>query len=145
MQLLDTNVVSELRKIGSRRVDTGVATWAKSAGAGGFFISVVTLMELETGVRLVERRDAKQGAMLRSWLDDKVVPGFAGRILPVDEVVALRCAVLHVPDPRPERDALIAATALVHGMTLVTRNVADFEPMGVPLFNPWATEPARRR
>jgi predicted nucleic acid-binding protein len=145
MQLLDTNVVSELRKIGSRRVDTGVATWAKSAGAGGFFISVVTLMELETGVRLVERRDAKQGAMLRSWLDDKVVPGFAGRILPVDEVVALRCAVLHVPDPRPERDALIAATALAHGMTLVTRNVADFEPMGVPLFNPWATEPARRR
>ena len=145
MQLLDTNVVSELRTIGSRRVDTGVATWAKSAGAGGFFISVVTLMELETGVRLVERRDAKQGAMLRSWLDDKVVPGFAGRILPVDEVVALRCAVLHVPDPRPERDALIAATALAHGMTLVTRNVADFEPMGVPLFNPWATEPARRR
>jgi predicted nucleic acid-binding protein len=145
MQLLDTNVVSELRKIGSRRVDTGVATWAKSAAAGGFFISVITLMELETGVRLIERRDAKHGAMLRSWLDDKVVPGFAGRILPVDEVVALRCAALHVPDPRPERDALIAATALVHGMTLVTRNVADFEPLGVPLFNPWATEPARRR
>ncbi len=145
MQLLDTNVVSELRKIGSRRIDTGVASWAKSAGAGGFFISVVTLMELETGVRLVERRDAKQGAMLRSWLDDKVLPGFAGRILPVDEAVALRCAALHVPDPRPERDALIAATALVHAMTLVTRNVADFEPMGVPLFNPWAAEQARRR
>ena len=145
MQLLDTNVVSELRKIGSRRIDTGVASWAKSAGAGGFFISAVTLMELETGVRLVERRDAKQGAMLRSWLDDKVLPGFAGRILPVDEAVALRCAALHVPDPRPERGALIAATALVHGMTLVTRNVADFEPMSVPLFNPWATEPARRR
>ena len=145
MQLLDTNVVSELRKIGSRRIDTGVASWAKSTGAGGFFISVVTLMELETGVRLVERRDAKQGAMLRSWLGDKVMPGFAGRILPVDEAVALRCAALHVPDPRPERDALIAATALVHGMTLVTRNVADFEPMGVPLFNPWAAEPARRR
>ncbi len=145
MQLLDTNVVSELRKIGSRRIDAGVASWAKSAGAGGFFISVVTLMELETGVRLVERRDAKQGAMLRSWLDDKVVPGFMGRILPVDEAVALRCAALHVPDPRPERDALIAATALVHGMTLVTRNVADFEPMGVPLFNPWVVEPAKRR
>jgi predicted nucleic acid-binding protein len=145
MQLLDTNVVSELRKIGSRRIDTAVASWAKSAGAGGFFISVVTLMELETGVRLVERRDAKQGATLRSWLDDKVLPGFAGRILPVDEAVALRCAALHVPDPRPERDALIAATALVHAMTLVTRNVADFEPMGAPLFNPWAAEQARRR
>ena len=145
MQLLDTNVVSELRKIGTRRIDAKVAKWAASAGAGGFFISVITLMELETGVRLVERRDTKQGAMLRSWLDDKVLPGFAGRILPVDEAVALRCAALHVPDPRPERDALIAATALVHGMTLVTRNVADFEPMGVPLFNPWATEPTRRR
>lgn len=145
MQLLDTNVVSELRKIGTRRIDAKVAKWAASAGVGGFFISVVTLMELETGVRLVERRDTKQGAMLRSWLDDKVLPGFAGRILPVDEAVALRCAALHVPDPRPERDALIAATALVHGMTLVTRNVTDFEPMGVPLFNPWATEPARRR
>ena len=142
MQLLDTNVVSELRKIGSRRVDTGVATWAKSAGAGGFFISVVTLMELETGVRLVERRDRKQGAMLRTWLDDKVLPGFAGRLLPVDEAVALRCAALHVPDPRLERDALIAATALVHGMTLVTRNVADFEAMEVPLFNPWVEESA---
>ena len=145
MQLLDTNVLSELRKVGSRRIDAGVASWATSAGAGGFYISVVTLMELETGVRLVERRDTKQGAMLRSWLDNKVLPGFAGRILPVDEAVALRCAALHVPDPRPERDALIAATALVHGMTLVTRNVADFEPRGVPLFNPWAAEPARRR
>ena len=145
MQLLDTNVVSELRKIGSRRIDAGVANWAKSADAGGFFISVVTLMELESGVRLVERRDAKQGAMLRGWLDGKVLPGFSGRIVPVDEAVALRCAALHVPEPRLERDALIAATALVHGMTLVTPNVVHFEPMGVPMFNPWAAEPARRR
>ena len=145
MQLLDTNVVSELRKAGTRRIDAKVGRWAAAADAGGFFISVITLMELETGVRLTERRDGKQGAVLRAWLDDKVQPGFAGRMLPVDEAVALRCAALHVPDPRPERDALIAATALVHGMTLVTRNLADFEPMGVPLFNPWAAEPARRR
>jgi len=142
MQLLDTNVVSELRKTGSRRADPHVSRWATSAPAGGFFISVITLMELETGVRLLERRDNKQGAVLRSWLNDKVLPGFAGRMLPVDAAVALRCAALHVPDPRPERDALIAATALVHGMTLVTRNVADFEPMGVPLFDPWAAESA---
>lgn len=141
MQLLDTSVVSELRKAGTGRIDTKVARWATSANAGGFFISVITLMELETGVRLLERRDTRQGAVLRRWLDDKVQPGFAGRILLVDEAVALRCAALHVPDPRPERDALIAATALVHGMTLVTRNMADFEPMGVLLFNPW-TAPA---
>ena len=145
MQLLDTNVVSELRKAGTRRIDAKVGRWAAAADAGGFFISVITLMELETGVRLTERRDGKQGAVLRAWLDDKLQPGFAGRMLPVDEAVALRCAALHLPDPRPERDALIAATALVHGMTLVTRNLADFEPMGVPLFNPWAAEPARRR
>jgi predicted nucleic acid-binding protein len=145
MQLLDTNVVSELRKVGTRSIDAKVARWAASVGAGGFFISVITLMELETGVRLVERRDTRQGAVLRRWLDDKVLSGFAGRVLPVDEAVALRCAALHVPEPRPERDALIAATALVHGMTLVTRNVADFAPMGVPLFNPWTAQAAKRR
>jgi hypothetical protein len=145
MQLLDTNVVSELRKAGTRRIDTRVARWAAAADAGAFYLSVITLLELETGVRLVERRDSRQGAVLRSWLDEKVRPAFAGRLLPVDEAVALRCAALHVPDPRPERDALIAATALVHGMTLVSRNVADFQSMGVPLFDPWAATPARGR
>ena len=137
MQLLDTNVVSELRKIKSGRANRQVSRWAASAPVGAFFISVFTLMELETGVRLVERRDTAQGALLRAWLDTQVIPGFAGRLLPVDDVVALRCAALHVPDPRPERDALIAATALVHGMTVVTRKVADFAPMGVALLNPW--------
>lgn len=145
MQLLDTNVVSELRKAGTRRIDARVARWAAAADAAAFYLSVITLLELETGVRLVERRDGRQGAVLRSWLDEKVRPAFAGRLLPVDEAVALRCAALHVPDPRPERDALIAATALVHGMTLVTRNVSDFQPMGVPLFDPWATAPAKGR
>ena len=137
MHLLDTNVVSELRKLKSGRADHQVGRWASSAPAGGFFISVMTLMELETGVLLVQRRDPAQGALLRAWMNEQVIPGFAGRVLPVDEAVALRCAALHVPDPRPERDALIAATALVHGMTVVTRNVADFAPMGVALFNPW--------
>ncbi len=137
MQLLDTNVVSELRKIKLGRTNRQVSRWAASAPVGAIFISVITLMELETGVRLVERRDTAQGALLRAWLNTQVIPGFAGRVLPVDAAVALRCAALHVPDPRPERDALIAATALVHGMTVVTRNVADFTSMGVALLNPW--------
>ena len=139
MHLLDTNVVSELRKLRSGRADRQVGRWASSAPAGGFFISVITLMELETGVLLALRRDPAQGALLRAWMDQQVIPGFAGRVLPVDDAVALRCAALHVPDPRPERDALIAATALVHGMTVVTRNVADFAPVGVALLNPWMT------
>lgn len=142
MQLLDTNVVSELRKLKSGRADPQVSRWASSAPVGGFFISAITLMELETGVLLVARRDPAQGALLRAWMDEQVIPGFAGRVLPVDDAVALRCAALHVPDARPERDALIAATALVHGMTVVTRNVADFLPMGVVLFNPWTTAAA---
>ena len=83
------------------------------------------------------RRIKAAGAALRAWIDDKVLPVFQGRILVVDAAVAQRCARLHVPDPRAERDALIAATALVHGLTLVTRNVADFELMDVDLFNPW--------
>ena len=137
MHLLDTHVVSELRKLKSGRADRQVSRWAASSPVGGFFISAITLMELESGVLLVTRRDPAQGKMLRAWMTEQVIPGFAGRVLPVDDAVALRCATLHVPDPRPERDALIAATALVHGMTVVTRNVADFLPMGVLLFNPW--------
>jgi toxin FitB len=139
VHLLDTNVVSELRKCKSGRADRSVKRWASSVPTGGFYISVITLMELEAGVLLVARRDQAQGQLLRAWLSEQVIPGFAGRLLPVDDTVALRCAALHVPDSRHERDALIAATALVHGMTVVTRNVADFAPMGVQLFNPWTS------
>jgi predicted nucleic acid-binding protein len=99
--------------------------------------TVITIMELELGTLTVERKDATQGAMVRSWLEQHVLPEFSGRTLPVDTAVALRCARLHVHDKRGERDALIAATALVHGMTVVTRNVADFKPTGVTLINPW--------
>lgn len=137
MYVLDTNVVSELRKVRLGRAAAGVAAFSESVDAADLYVSTVTVMELELGVLLVERRDAVQGAMLRSWLDQHVLPEFAERTLAVDTAVALRCAGLHVPETRGERDALIAATALVHGMTVVTRNVADFRPTGVPVLDPW--------
>lgn len=138
MFVLDTNVVSELRKAKAGKADPHLVAWAQRLLPGQLFISAITVLELETGVLLVERRDAQQGAMLRTWLDGHVLPSFAGRILSVDSAVAQRCAGLHVPDPRAERDALIAATALVHGMTVATRNTADFSATGVALVNPWS-------
>ena len=137
MFVLDTSVVSELRKAGDGQADTNVVAWVSSVDAAELYLSAMTLMELELGILRIERRDARQGARLRSWMSDLVLPEFLDRTLPVDAAVALRCASLHVPDLRVERDALIAATSLVHGMTVVTRNVSDFETTGVPLLNPW--------
>ncbi len=137
MYLLDTNVVSELRKARAGKADPNVVQWADSVDAAELFVSVITVQELEIGVLLAERKDPSKGATLRSWLDSHVLPAFVERVLPVDTAVALRSAPLHVPDVRPVRDALIAATALVHGMPVVTRNVADFEPSGVEIINPW--------
>jgi predicted nucleic acid-binding protein len=137
MFVLDTNVVSELRKVRLGKADVNVTAWSDTVDASDLFVSAITIMELELGVLSVERKDATQGAVLRFWLEQQVLPEFAGRTLPVDTAVAQRCARLHVPNRRGERDALIAATALVHGMTVVTRNVADFKPTGVSLFNPW--------
>jgi predicted nucleic acid-binding protein len=135
MYLLDTNVVSELRK--AARADAAVRAWAESVSAGSFWLSSITVLELEVGVLRIERRDAVQGAQLRRWLEGWVLTRFSERMLDVDVTIAREGARLHVPDHRPERDALIAATALTHGLTVVTRNVGDFEPMGVALLNPW--------
>jgi predicted nucleic acid-binding protein len=137
MFVLDTNVVSELRKILAGRVDRNVARWADSVDAADLYLSVITIQELEIGILSMERRNGIQGTILRAWMTGQVLPAFADRILPVDTAVALRSARLHVPATRPVRDALIAATALVHGMTVVTRNMSDFAPMGVPIINPW--------
>jgi hypothetical protein len=137
MFVLDTNVVSELRKARQGKADANVVAWSQSVDAAELFVSAITIMELELGVLAIERKDAAQGALLRAWLEQHVLPEFDDRTLPVDTAVAQRCARLHVPDKRGERDALIAATALVHGMTLVTRNIADFRPTGVNLLNPW--------
>ena len=137
MFVLDTNVVSELRKAKSGKANKNVAAWAESVSVGSLFISAITILELEAGVLMQERRDKAQGAVLRVWLDQHVLPTFSGRVLPVDIAVAQRCARLHVPNPSSERDALIAATAFVHSMTIVTRNVTDFEATGVSVLNPW--------
>jgi predicted nucleic acid-binding protein len=137
MYLLDTNVVSELRKVKAGKADRNVASWAVGVPPARLFLSVITILELEQGTLQIGRRDPAQGALLRSWLDGHVLPAFAGRMLPVDVAVAQRCARLHVPDPQSDRDALIAATAMVHGMTVVTRNVGDFAAMGIGLLNPW--------
>ena len=135
MYLLDTNVVSELRK--AKKADRGVRTWAQALPAASLYLCVISILELEIGILVVERRDRKQGGILRAWMESHVLPSFSERILAIDAAVALRCAALHVPNPRSDRDALIAATALVHGMTVVTRNVSDFQVMGVAVVNPW--------
>jgi predicted nucleic acid-binding protein len=137
MYLLDTNVVSEIRKARAGKADPNVAAWAASLAPTGLFLSVITIEELEIGVRLAERRDRHGGAVLRDWLDGHVLPAFAGRILPIDTLVARISAAFHVPDPRPVRDAYIAATALVHGLTVATRNTADFTQTAVAVYDPW--------
>ena len=135
MFVLDTNVVSELRK--PSRANARVAQWASHISLDQLYLSALTVMEIELGVLRMERKDNRQGAELRTWLEGQVLADFSGRILPLEVAVVRRCAELHVPDPMPERDAMIAATAMVHGMTLVTRNVIDFQRAKVKLFNPW--------
>ncbi len=137
MYLLDTNVVSELRKAKPGKANKQVVAWAEKLSVSTLFLSSISILELEIGVRLRERKDPSQGAILRAWLNEHVLPSFSSRILPLDTAVALRCAKLHVPNPQADRDAIIAATALVHGMTVVTRNVNDFNSSKVNLLNPW--------
>lgn len=137
MYLLDTNVISELRKQTSGKADKKVVDWAKSVPADSLYLSVITIMELQMGVLSIQRKDSRQGNLLRQWLDSQVIPAFSNRTLAIDVPITQCCASLHIPDPRSERDALIAATAIVNGMTVVTRNLADFEPTGVKTFDPW--------
>ena len=139
MFLLDTNVISELRK-GKPKQSAAVRAWARAQPVDQLYISAVTQLELEIGVRLMEPRDPAQGAVLRIWTD-AVIDSFRGRILSFSTDTVQLCASLHVPDPRSFRDSMIAATALEHGFTVVTRNLRDFDNTGVTLQNPW--EPTR--
>jgi predicted nucleic acid-binding protein len=136
--LLDTNVISELRKSGDR-ADPKVRAWARAQRTSELWLSVITIMEVEIGVARVEKRDGRQGTTLRRWLERDLLPAFEGRLLPIDLAVARRAAALHVPDPRPERDVLIAATASERGLIVVTRNVSDFASLDVDLFDPWSS------
>lgn len=135
MFILDTNVISELRH-GKPNQSPEVRRWAAQQSAAGLFMSAITILELEKGILLLERRTPSQGGALRIWLTG-VRAAFSGRILPFTDHAATICAALHVPDPRSERDAMIAATAIEHGFTVITRNTQDFANTGVPLLNPW--------
>lgn len=135
MYLLDTNVISELRR-GKAQPSANVLAWAASTQASTMYISAITVLELEMGVLQLERRTPPQGGLLRIWADG-VRAAFEGRILAFTEEAALLCARMHVPNPKADRDAMIAATARVHGFTVVTRNSSDFSETGVPLLDPW--------
>ncbi|MDQ0373003.1 type II toxin-antitoxin system VapC family toxin [Cellulomonas humilata] len=137
--LLDTNVLSELRKPDA---DRRVVAWVDSRPSAELYVSAMTLYEIELGILARERRDPTQGAPLRAWFIGKVLPQFAERTLPVDGAVAVRAAGLSDPDRRPHTDGLIAATALVHSMAIVTRNVRDFAGIpGLAVANPWQQAP----
>ena len=135
--LLDTNVISELRKVGDGKADANVTKWIGAQDSRDLFISAITILEIERGILGIQRRDAVQGSRLRRWMDSRVRPEFAERVLPIDDAIATRCAHLHIPDRRNEADALIAATALVHDLAIVTRNVQDFDDTGVVVIDPW--------
>ena len=137
MYLLDTNVVSEIRKIQQGKADTHLSAWVRQIPANQMYISAITLLELETGIMRIERKDAAQGTTLRTWLEQQVKLTFRGRILPFDEYTTPICATMHTPDLKPMTDSLIAATAKQHGLTVVTRNVKDFIETGVKVFNPF--------
>jgi predicted nucleic acid-binding protein len=137
MYVLDTNVISELRQ-GKPKQSAAVRSWAANVPVSQLFLTAISILELEKGVLALERKTPPQGSALRVWLKS-VRTTFAGRILPFTESTATLCAAMHVPNPRSDRDAMIAATALEHGMTVVTRNVDDFAGTGVPLINPFRT------
>jgi predicted nucleic acid-binding protein len=138
MYLLDTDIVFELRNARAGGADAGLAAWASGVARSSLFISALTLLELETGAAHAGRKDKAAGQALRTWVNDQVAAAFEGRILPVDAAVVRGRSRVPLAD---SRDALLAATALEHGLTLVTRDVAAFKVARLKLFNPWGYKP----
>ncbi|WP_238945404.1 type II toxin-antitoxin system VapC family toxin [Allofranklinella schreckenbergeri] len=138
MYLLDTNVISELRKAEKGRADAQVMQWFAHIQSQQAYVSVISLAEIQIGILLLARRDSQAATTLQDWLEARLLPEFANRILPLDSRAALLSAQFHIPDKSPLNDAYIAATAKAHGLTLVTRNVRDFEGLGIEVFNPFA-------
>lgn len=137
MYLLDTNVLSETRKIPSGKANPAVHAWFAQTDYKKMFINAAILMEIERGVLQMERKDAAQGRILRQWYENGVLHIFEDRILPIDKQTASLCAALHIPNKSPENDAWIAASALQHQLTIATRNLRDFASLGVKTFNPF--------
>jgi predicted nucleic acid-binding protein len=138
MFLLDTDVVSASRR--PEKAGKGLASWVAETNPRSMYLSAVSILELKIGALRLYNRDRARAIDLEDWIRQRVLARFQGRIFAFDETTASLCAPLHVPKTRPERDAMIAATALQHGMTVVTRNVRDFAPMGVPVFDPWTLQ-----
>lgn len=141
MYLLDTNIVSALRL--PHKQPPELRAWAASIPFEQCFISVITMLEIEIGILRLERREPASAKLLRQWVEGEVKPTFGDHVLPVDTAVAMACAPFHVPNPSSERDALIAATAIVHGLQVVTRNVRHFQHLPVRVIDPWQSEPSR--
>ena len=132
--LLDTNVISELRK--KDRANSGVTSWFSDLDGDTIYLSVLTLGEIRRGIENISRRDADAGANLNQWVS-RIVMGFEGRIIPVDATIADEWGRMNVPDPLPVVDGLLAATAKIRGMTLVTRNISDVSRTGIETLNPF--------
>lgn len=137
MYLLDTNVISEIRKIHHNKADSGVTKWFYGCQFSDLFLNDIILLEMQKGYLLKNRKDAQQGQILKLWIE-YVTNNFAGRILPISQEICLKCAELHIPNPRPQFDSLIASTALVHNLILVTDNTKDFQGIdGLKIHNPF--------
>ena len=132
-------MINELRKQPAHR-DSQVARWVRSVPIAELYLSVITVYEIEVGIRRITRRDEVQGQRFRKWLEHGVLRQFQEKVLPLDTAVATRAAGLPVPDPKPLADSFIAATAIEHNLVVVTRNTQDFVDIGVEVVNPLTFE-----